>query len=277
MKAVRTAASGLAALVALAAIFLAACHQFNNPVDPESPSYPEMISVVGGTFPMGSTSGNSDEQPVHSVTVSGFLISKYEITQKKYQQVVSSNPSSFTSGTDAPSRPVEQVSWYDAVAFCNSLSDLAGLVRVYTSNGTDVTADFSKNGYRLPAEAEWEYAARGGNQSKGYTYSGSNDVNAVAWYGSNSGSTTHPVGTKAGNELGIFDMSGNVWEWCWDWYGSYSSSAQMDPTGPSSGSYRVLRGGSWYNYDYGVRCADRNYYSSGARGNFGFRVARRQD
>ena len=163
------------------------------------------VSVAGGTFQMGSV---GIAEPVHSVTVSSFLIAKYEVTQAQYQTVVGSNPSSFTSGADAPNRPVERVSWYNAVAFCNALSALEGLTACYTTNGTTVTADFTKNGYRLPTEAEWEYAARG--RAPGpvypYTYAGSNDVNSVAWYSSNSGSSTHPVGTKGANELGIYDM-----------------------------------------------------------------------
>jgi len=163
------------------------------------------VSVAGGTFQMGSV---GIAEPVHSVTVSSFLIAKYEVTQAQYQTVVGSNPSSFTSGADAPNRPVERVSWYNAVAFCNALSALEGLTACYTTNGTTVTADFAKNGYRLPTEAEWEYAARG--RAPGpvypYTYAGSNDVNSVAWYSSNSGSSTHPVGTKGANELGIYDM-----------------------------------------------------------------------
>jgi formylglycine-generating enzyme required for sulfatase activity len=228
----------------------------------------DMVPVADGIFQMGSTSGGSDELPAHSVKVSSFLISKYEVTQAQYQQVVGSNPSHFTGGTDAPKRPVEQVSWYDAVSFCNALSDREGFQKVYTINGTNVTADFSKNGYRLPTEAEWEYAARGGNQSRGYAYSGSNTAGDVAWDGSNSGETPHPVGTKAPNELGLFDMSGNVWEWCWDRYGSYGSAAQDNPPGPTSGTYRVLRGGSWDNFgDYGR--------GAGRVNSIGFRPVRR--
>ena len=242
----------------------------------EKTSLVRMVSVEGGSVTMGSSSGDSDERPEHRVTVSSFLIGTYEVTQGQYKQVTGANPSRFSSGGDAERRPVEQVSWYDSVAFCNKLSDLEGYARIYTINGNTVTADFSKNGYRLPTEAEWEYAARGGKQSKGYTYSGSNDIGQVAWYDGNSGSTTHVAGTKAANELGLYDMSGNVWEWCNDWYGNYGSGAQSDPMGASSGGNRVYRGGSW-NGDAGYcRSANRDGNDPGGRDSrLGFRVARR--
>ncbi|NUM72481.1 MAG: formylglycine-generating enzyme family protein [Ignavibacteriaceae bacterium] len=217
----------------------------------------EMVFVKGGTFQMGKAPGVRDAQPVHSVTLSDFFISKYPVTQGLWERVMSHNPSYF-KGDD--NLPVEQISWYEAVEFCNRFSETEGLLKVYTiekdyddicnKNESDrlkwrVRADFSANGYRLPTEAEWEYAARGGSLSKGYTYSGSNNAGDVALYLENSGSKPHPVGQKLPNELGIYDMSGNVWEWCWDWYGSYSSDARTNPKGPLYGSYRVYRGGSW--------------------------------
>ncbi|MBU1677760.1 MAG: SUMF1/EgtB/PvdO family nonheme iron enzyme [Bacteroidetes bacterium] len=228
------------------------------------------VFVEGGVFQMGSTSGDSDEQPVHTVTLSNFYISKYEVTQKQWREVMGTNPSYF-SGDD---KPVEQVTWYDAVAFCNALSEKVGLEKCYSGSGTSIIYDFTKNGYRLPTEAEWEYAARGGNQSNGYTYSGSNSIGGVAWYSSNSGNTTHNVGTKTSNELGIYDMSGNVWEWCNDWYSDnyYSNSPGNNPKGPASGTSRVLRGGSWLSYDNNCRVSNRTggypdypYYNNGFR------------
>ncbi|MDX9870037.1 MAG: SUMF1/EgtB/PvdO family nonheme iron enzyme [Candidatus Cloacimonadales bacterium] len=229
--------------------------------------------VQGGTFQMGSTSGGSDENPVHSVTVSSFFIGKYQVTQKEWLSVMGNNPSNFKGDN----RPVEQVTWYDAVEYCNKLSKKEGLTPAYTINGYNVTCNWSANGYRLPTEAEWEYAARGGNKSKGYTYSGSNTVDNVAWCSSNSNSQTYDVGTKAPNELGIYDMSGNVWEWCWDWYSSsyYSSSPANNPTGPSSGSYRVDRGGSWGHNGHDCRVARRSRNSPGnSRHYLGLRVLR---
>lgn len=206
-----------------------------------------MVPVAGGTFRMGATAeqnspGNA-EKPVHSVTLSSYYIGVTEVTQALWEAVMGKNPSYF-KGADLP---VEQVSWEDCQTFIRKLNALTGQT------------------FRLPTEAEWEYAARGGGKSKGYQYSGSNNLGEVAWYDDNSGSKTHAVGTKRANELGLYDMSGNVWEWCQDWYGSYSSSAQTNPQGASSGSYRVNRGGSWSSYARGCRVANRNSLSPGFR------------
>lgn len=215
-----------------------------------------MVAVEGGTFQMGATSEQgsdaySDEKPVHSVTLSDYYIGETEVTQELWQAVMGNNPSTF-SGSQ---RPVETVSWNDCQKFITKLNRLTG-----------------KN-FRLPTEAEWEYAARGGNKSKGYKYSGSNTIGNVAWYEYNSNSRTHDVKTKTPNELGIYDMSGNVWEWCQDWFGSYSSGSQTNPTGPSSGSYRVLRGGCWNGDAKGCRVSYRSSNSPGRRNsNYGFRV-----
>jgi len=181
--------------------------------------------------------GRESREPITIGTP--FWISPYEVTQAEYAAVMGTNPSHFKGDT----LPVDSVSWYDAVEYCNRRSQLEGLTPAYTIEGKNVTWDKAANGYRLPTEAEWEYAARGGSLSKGYEYAGSNNPDEVAWYGNNSGSSTHPVGTKAPNELGLYDMSGNVWEWCWD---SWTDAVQADPPpGASSGSFRVLRGGSW--------------------------------
>ena len=190
-----------------------------------------MILVRGGTFTMGGTSSDpyiySDEFPTHQVTLSTFAIGQTEVTQALWEMVMGSNPSNH-SGTNLP---VEMVSWNDCQEFITKLNQMTG-----------------KN-FRLPTEAEWEYAARGGNKSQGYKYSGSNNVDEVAWYFSNSGNASQPVGTKSPNELGIYDMSGNVYEWCSDWYGAYNADAQTNPTGPAIGTERNFRGGN-YQEDY---------------------------
>jgi formylglycine-generating enzyme required for sulfatase activity len=218
---------------------------------------PEMVYVQGGTFTMGSPSSESgryDDEVQYQVTVSSFQIGKYEVTQGQWKAVMGSNPSYFKDKGD--NYPVENVSWNDIQTYLQKLNAATG------------------KHYRLPTEAEWEYASRGGHRSNGYIYSGSNSVGNVAWYADNSDSSTHPVGQKSANELGIYDMSGNVWEWCSDWYGDYSTSAQMNPKGPSSGSYRVYRGGSWYAYAGSCRSANRGSYGPGYRNYFlGFRVA----
>ena len=213
---------------------------------------PEMVFVEGGTFQMGSESGDSDEQPVHSVTLSSFNMGKYEVTQAQWKAVMGSNPSNF-SGCD--NCPVENVSWNDVQQYIQKLNAQTG-----------------KN-YRLPTEAEWEYAANGGKSTRGYTYSGSNDIGSVAWYYDNSGSKTHAVGTKQANELGIYDMTGNVWEWCSDWYGNYSSYSVTNPTGVTSGEARVLRGGSWNFKANSCRATFRNWGNPVNRNyNYGFRL-----
>ena len=201
-----------------------------------------MVYVSGGTFTMGGTSEQGsdawdDEKPTHSVTLSSYYICKYEVTQALWRAVMGSNPSYFKGDN----LPVEQVSWNDCQTFINRLNNYTG------------------RNFRLPTEAEWDFAARGGNNSRHYKYSGSNNIGDVAWYGDNSGECTHPVGTKRPNELGLYDMSGNVFEWCSDWYGTYSSYSQTNPTGPDSGSYCINRGGA---FAYGAsrhRSTDRSY------------------
>ena len=200
-----------------------------------------MVRVEGGTFIMGATQeqgsdAESDEKPTHQVTLSSFSIGKYEVTQEEWEAVMGSNPSYFKGAK----LPVEQVSWNDCQEFIRRLNQMTG------------------KSFRLPTEAEWEFAARGGNRSNHYKYSGSNNLSSVAWYWDNSGSKTHPVGKKSPNELGLYDMSGNVWEWCADWYGDYSSSAQTNPKGPSNGSFRVRRGGGWGSYARRCRVSHRS-------------------
>lgn len=216
----------------------------------------EMVEVKGGTFTMGGTSEQGSdaydfEKPTHSVTLSDYYIGKFEVTQELWQAVMGNNPSYFKGNN----LPVEQVSWNDVQEFIRKLNQKTGA------------------NFRLPTEAEWEYAARGGNKSNGYKYSGSNTIGNVAWYWDNSGGKTHQVGTKTPNELGIYDMSGNVWEWCQDWYGDYSGGSQYNPTGPSSSSRRVLRGGCWGPSAGYCRVSYRgNYYPDYGSDGYGFRL-----
>ncbi len=231
----------------------------------------DMVLVEGGTFMMGSNDGDGDEKPVHEVTLSSFWIGKYQVTQQEWMKVMGSNPSRWKGDR----LPVENVSWYDAVEYCNKRSIQEGLTPCYSGSGNGITCNWRANGYRLPTEAEWEFAARGGLKSKGCRFSGSNDISSVAWYSSNSQSKTHEVGTRQPNELGIYDMSGNVWEWCWDIYGSYPSGAQTNPHGATGGTYRVGRGGSWGSGASYCTVSYRNINDAANGGsNLGFRVCR---
>ena len=243
-----------------------------TPIPPQVNTPQNMVCVEGGTFLMGSERYDN-EKPVHEVKVSSFYMGKYEVAQEEYQDVMGSNPSDFRGNN----RPVENVSWYKAVEYCNRLSKKEGLTPCYSGSGDNITCNWNANGYRLPTEAEWEYAARGGINKDDYIYSGSNDINEVAWYIKNSWRKTHNVGTKKANSLGIYDMSGNVDEWCWDWYDEayYSKSPRNNPTGTSAGADRVVHGGYWY--DVSVRCAVfyRSHGNQGLRqDNIGFRVVR---
>ena len=203
----------------------------------------DMVRVEAGTFTMGATPEMGDpfdaDKPAHRVTLTNdYYIGKYEVTQALWKAVMGNNPSNFKGDN----LPVEQVSWYDCQDFFSKLNRITGKT------------------FRLPTEAEWEYAARGGNKSRGYQYSGSNNTLDVAWFRDNSGSNTHAVGTKQPNELGIYDMSGNVGEWCQDWHGLYNSSSQVNPTGANSGPYRVFRGGGWFYVAWSCRSSFRYIY-----------------
>lgn len=235
-------------MVMVAGIMLVSCKKDENSEKPdnkkqESPatlsfevySVPfTMVKVTGGTFQMGGTAEQGDdvtkyELPIHSVTLSDYYIGETEVTQALWRAVMGDNPSYFKK--DSVNKedvfPVEHVTYLQCDTFLRKLSVLTGKT------------------FRLPTEAEWEYAARGGNKSNGYKYSGSNSIDSVAWYKENSGNSTHPVKQKNPNELGLYDMSGNVQEWCSDWRADYKDTAQVNPTGPEKGSYRIMRGGNW--------------------------------
>ncbi len=255
-----------------------------------SPVQENMVFVQGGTFMMGSNYSEIFDQPEHSVTVSSFCMNKYEVTQQEWASVMGTNPAYFNNNLN---HPVESINWYMTLVYCNKKSALEGLQPVYAKNGETnpdlwgeipnerdslwnaITCDWSKNGYRLPTEAEWEFAARGGNLSLGYNYSGSNVVENIAWLYINSGNTTRPVGLKSPNELGIYDMSGNVNEWCWDRYRAYPSEHEINPVGSQSGFSRIYRGGDWNEQNYisvKTRSFELEYSLFYTRG---FRVVRR--
>ena len=229
----------------------------------------DMIAVEGGTFTMGATEEQGsdvdrDESPTHQVTLSSYMIGKTEVTQELWEAVMGKSLSQIASELGNSTRgvgsnyPMYYVSWEDCQEFITKLNALTGKT------------------FRLPTEAEWEFAARGGTKSQGFTYSGSNTVDDVAWYFDTSSSTTHPVATKAPNELGIYDMSGSVYEWCNDWYSRsyYTSESQTNPTGPDSGSNRVWRGGSWAGDARACRVSNRSSKDPTYRGNYlGLRLA----
>jgi len=229
------------------------------------------VHLQPGRFLMGSPAGeegrSSGEDQHEVVLTRPFLMGTAPVTQKEYQAVMGTNPSHFQGGD----LPVEQVSWLDAVAFCNALSRGEGLEEAYHIQGAEVRwKGLDCPGWRLPTEAEWEYACRAGTTGARY-----GDLDAIAWYSGNSGNQTHPVRQKAPNAWGLCDMLGNVWEWCWDWYGTYPGGRVVDPVGPDSGSYRVHRGGSWRNDALLARAARRNYFIPVYRYcNLGFRLAR---
>ena len=261
---------------------------------------PTMVLVPAGSFDMGDYFGEGDahELPIHNVSLNSYYIANAEVTQLEYETVMGVNPSNPSYGF-GDNYSVNYVSYYDIMVFCNIASNNAGLNPCYTILGsTDpadwgtvpsisnvdwdaVVCDFSANGYRLPTEAEWEYAAKGGsNWADNLRYAGclnESELTDYAWYDANSSSTSHEIGTKLPNQLGIYDMSGNLWEWCFDWYGDvyYASSPGNNPSGPSSGSSRIIRGGSWYDSAVNLRSASRgNDIQNGRYHGIGFRLVR---
>ncbi len=272
--------------LSLMLLLVGSCYKYDNPFDPDFTGkvVPAMVTVQGGTFNNGTS----------NVTISSFKIGNCEVTQEQYSSVMGSNPA---SGYGVGSHyPVYYVSWFNAIEYCNRRSITEGLTPCYSystygtnpdswpsgwntnyTNHTNVSCSWSANGYRLPTEMEWMFAAKGGNQSQGYTFSGSNDLNAVGWCWDNWGASaysSHTVGALAHNELGLYDMSGNVWEWVWDIYGEYPSGAQTDPHGATSGSVRVLRGGGWNVYASSCAVSYRDYDNATYSFNIGFRCVR---
>ena len=245
----------------------------------------ELVLIPAGVFLMGALPDDEDacdfEKPRHKVEITkAFYVGKYPVTQKLWEAVMGDNPSSF-KGSD---RPVENVSWFDCVEFCNKLSEREGKEPAYTTNGDDISCNWNANGYRLLSEAEWEYAARApaaatqGARAKNqqyHLYSGSNNPAEVAWYRSNSGYETHPVGQKKPNGFGLYDMSGNVNEWVWDCLTEYSNEDQSNPTGASTGYWRLSRGGSWATTRRFLQVSYREGVEpTGLSGDQGFRIGR---
>lgn len=232
----------------------------------------EYVHVTGGTFRMGNDR-TFDESPVRKVHINDYYIGRYEVTQAEWDFVMQSNGCCFSGD----SLPVENVSWLQAVEFCNRLSEIEGLQQCYRINGDNVTCNFSANGYRLPTEAEWEYAARGGKKNSGYRYSGADDTQNLFRYDKCLSDGPLNVGCTEPNELGLYDMSGNVYEWCWDWYGLYPDSSESDPSGPQSGRLRVARGGSWLSDERNCEVDFRNMFEPAQNYSFvGFRVVKRK-
>jgi len=256
----------------------------------------EFVRIPGGTFLMGSPAGawasHDYERPVRSVTVSAFYMSQHPVTQREWFELMGTtvrqqaDMAYWDQGLDpgivmeGNSHPMYNVSWFEAIEFANRKSLRAGLTPAYTISGwgdnRTVTWNRNANGYRLPTEAEWEFAARGGHGSPGnFMFSGSNTISDVAWYGGNSGGGTRAVGTRQPNGLGLYDMTGNVWEWVYDWWGAYPNMAQTNPAGPAAGDYRVKRGGCWYFAPEYARSAIRGLGIPDVRGrHLGFRVVR---
>jgi formylglycine-generating enzyme required for sulfatase activity len=230
----------------------------------------QTVAVKGGEFTMGSDLFG----PIRGVKLDSFRIGKYPVTNAQYNEIMGEHKGLFS----VPDYPVERVSWTDAVKFCNKLSEKEGLDKCYTVTKNSVKCDFKKNGYRLPTEAEWEYAAKGGAKSTGFDHSGSKDPNEVGWYENNSEMQLHPVGSKKPNELKIYDMSGSVFEWCWDIYEPFKEETKVldKPTGPSKEGFRVIRGGSFMRGShYALVAARISHPGIGANAWLGFRVVRK--
>lgn len=242
-----------------------------------TPALVDLVPIPGGTFRMGSPENeegrDADEGPVHEVRLSPFECMRLPVTRRLYRQITGMDPSEPKGDVD--DRPVSNVSWLDAVAFCNQLSRRQGLTPCYRINGNDVTWHRAATGYRLLTEAEWEYACRAGSTTRWSFGDDEASLGEHAWFSSNSSGQPHPAGQKRPNSWGLHDMHGNVFEWCWGWFGPYSAAAASDPSGPQSGAGRVLRGGAFDGPPRFLRSAVRNWFQPEIRNTYiGFRCAR---
>ncbi len=283
--------AGVAAFVALLAlagalalsgepVAIFEAEEAEEPAKPRGPYIvrPGWVALPGGTFLMGSPEDeedrDDDEGPVHEVRVSPFEIMQRPVTRETYAETMGKDPG-WPEG-DADQRPVNNVNWLDAALFCNRLSAKEGLAECYRIQGKEVSWDRAADGYRLPTEAEWEYACRAGTQTRWSFGDDEAELDRYAWYGANSNNETHPVGEKEANPWQLHDMHGNVYEWCWDWFAPYPEDPQEDPAGPDRrSSFRVLRGGAFFFTPRNLRSAFRDRFGPEVRGGFiGFRCVR---
>ncbi|WP_162147692.1 formylglycine-generating enzyme family protein [Flavobacterium limnosediminis] len=267
-------------VLGISALALFLCSFYNMGV-----TNPKMVLVEGGKVKMkpnvASKPDSKEKNPDYEVAVSSFEISKNEVTVANWKEYTTSTKTAMPARPSwgwNDDNPITNITWKQAVQYCNWLSKENGLKPAYTKNGDKYTCNFKANGYRLPTDAEWVFAAKGGNKSKNYKYSGGNDLESVAWYAKNSEKAPKAFGTKLPNELGLFDMSGNVWEWCWDYYSSvhYKIDSKVDPAGPERGEKRCVRGGSWDSskLEYLEPSYQLTWNPNATNEFFGFRVVR---
>ena len=260
------------------ALFLPLLPACSDDDEGDDPATYDMALIPAGSFVMGDANGvyETNERPSRTVAINSFYMSKYEVSQALYQQVMGENPSQLKGDK----RPVEKVTWYDALLFCNKLSARDGYTSVYSDIDGAVKANWSANGYRLPTEAEWEYACRAGTTTPYYTGSTGEDLARCAWYSGNSSDGPKDRGQLAPNSFGLYDMHGNVFEWCWDWYRAdyYSQGINNNPLGPDGGDEKICRGGSYFVFEYGCRAGFRSMLAPEYAGrDIGFRLVRRAD
>ena len=248
-------------------------------ISEDVPGLLEMVELPGGTFFMGSPDSDDmaddSEKPQHEVFIDDFAICRFPVTRKLYREVMEKTPEQWRKEQNDDQLPANYINWFEAVEFCNALSQRQGLPACYRIAGEQVEWDLEASGYRLPTEAEWEYAVRAGTTTRWFFGDDEKALGRYAWYAENAENRVHPVGEKEPNPWKLYDMLGNVWEWCWDWYSSYSSASANNPSGPDKGSLRVLRGGAFWDFPGVLRSAYRfSYVPENRNVRYGFRVVR---